>query len=534
MAKSLRDLLAQDKISNGDVRYMSDEVKEELMKLTESCTGSIRERLYWLQHNLSNYPTCATCFTSLTSKNFRTNTEGGGYTLTCSVSCAKRNPELNAKYKETLRQKYGSESYLGSHEARKRIEATNLAKYGSKTPAPWGSEKFKDSMVSKYGVDNCQKDNVLKAKIIKSTIETNIISGKTEASILACQAARNVECTTVELALDPNRNKLENVQLKWKHLTCGNVYSSAITDGQITVCPHCNNGASVLELSLRSTVLELCPNDEAVFKAKGIIPGNLELDIYVPSKKLAIEFNGIYWHSTIRNDDKNKHLLKTELCQKNDIRLIHIWEHHFIQNPLLIKSMIANALGLSKKIAARKCDVREIPSAQANAFLKQNHLNSFLRTKVNVGLFLKDELVAVMTFGKKRFGKSNPNDWEIYRFCSLAGHQIQGGASKLFSYFVNQYNPDRVMSFADRCLGGGDTYLKLGMTEEVPTPPAYFWANRHIATHLSRFKTQKHKLKNLLGDKFDENLSEDGNMKKLGWFKLWDCGNRKFSWVKSN
>ena len=50
----------------------------------------------------------------------------------------------------------------------------------------------------------------------------------------------------------------------------------------------------------------------------------LELDVYVPSKKLAIEFNGNYWHSE-EYLNKNYHRDKTLNCAKNGIRLIHIF-----------------------------------------------------------------------------------------------------------------------------------------------------------------------------------------------------------------
>lgn len=533
--KSLHDLLQQDTISNGDVRYMSDSVKAEIIEKTKNCLGSIRERLFWLQHNLKNYPTCSTCFNLLLSKNFRLSGKGGWYTQTCSVKCAKRNPVFAEKQKQSNLEKYGNQYYLGSADARIKISSTNLEKYGSIVHAPWGSDEFKQSMIKKYNVDSALKSTEIKNKIIKNIIENNVLSGKTESSIIACQAMRNVECVNAELALDTNRDILENVNLEWKHKACGKNYISAINDGQIRSCPHCHNNASVLELSLRNLIVSLLDNNEDVqFNCKNILPGNFELDIFIPSKNIAFEFNGIYWHSTVRDKNKYKHLNKTELCESKGIRLIHIWEHHFLQNYDIVKSVIANALGKSKKIAARKCVVKQIESKIANLFLVKNHLNGFIRTKTNLGMYYNDELVAVMTFGKKRFNKNvTSDDWEIFRFCTLAGYQIQGGASKLFSFFKNNFNPNSVVSFADKSLGGGDAYLKMGLTEEQSTAPAYFWANRSSSVQLSRFKTQKHKLKELLGDKFDENLSEDSNMKKNGWFKIYDCGNRKFSWIKS-
>ena len=50
-----------------------------------------------------------------------------------------------------------------------------------------------------------------------------------------------------------------------------------------------------------------------------------ELDIVIPERKLAIEFNGLFWHQ-LTNRKSGYHLMKTEMCEKIGYRLIHIWE----------------------------------------------------------------------------------------------------------------------------------------------------------------------------------------------------------------
>ena len=51
----------------------------------------------------------------------------------------------------------------------------------------------------------------------------------------------------------------------------------------------------------------------------------LELDIYLPDIKLAIEYNGIYWHSIEAGTTKDYHLNKSIACRDKGIRLIHIY-----------------------------------------------------------------------------------------------------------------------------------------------------------------------------------------------------------------
>lgn len=64
-----------------------------------------------------------------------------------------------------------------------------------------------------------------------------------------------------------------------------------------------------------------------------------QLDIYIPEKKLAIEFNGDYWHQ-LENKPENYHLVKTELCESKGIRLIHVWESEWSSNKEFIKILI--------------------------------------------------------------------------------------------------------------------------------------------------------------------------------------------------
>ena len=58
---------------------------------------------------------------------------------------------------------------------------------------------------------------------------------------------------------------------------------------------------------------------------RSVIPP-LELDIVIPEHNLAIEFNGLLWHSEKYGKDRNYHSHKTNLCAEKGYRLIHIWE----------------------------------------------------------------------------------------------------------------------------------------------------------------------------------------------------------------
>lgn len=74
-----------------------------------------------------------------------------------------------------------------------------------------------------------------------------------------------------------------------------------------------------------------------------------EIDLYVHEKKLAIEFNGCYFHSEANGGEnfaRNRHIEKTELCESKGVQLLHIWEdewHNDKQKVFnLIKSYLVN------------------------------------------------------------------------------------------------------------------------------------------------------------------------------------------------
>ena len=146
------------------------------------------------------------------------------------------------------------------------------------------------------------------------------------------------------------------------------------------------------------------------------------------------------------------------------------------------------------------------------------------KASVNIGLFYNNELVSVMSFGKPRFNKKY--EWELLRFAS--SKSITGGSFKLLKYFERKWNPKSLLSYADRKWSSSlsNVYQRLGFNKVGETEPGYFYAKGK--TVLSRFDTQKKKLKNILGDRFFEDLSESDNMSINGYLKLFDCGNLVF------
>jgi len=255
------------------------------------------------------------------------------------------------------------------------------------------------------------------------------------------------------------------------------------------------------------------------------------LDIYLPELKLAFEFNGLWWHNELYKD-KNYHLNKTEECEKLGIQLIHIWEDDWIYKQDIVKSIIINKLNKTpNKIFARKTIIKEINDNKLiREFLDKNHIQGFVGSKVKLGLFFENELVSLMTFGNRRvaMGKKTTNidEYELLRFCNKLNTNVIGGASKLFKYFINNYKPKEITTYADRSISQGKLYETLGFISQGKTEPNYYYINNKIRQHRFNFRKDV-----LVKQGYDANKTEHDIMLERKIFRIYDSGNLKYSFL---
>lgn len=299
------------------------------------------------------------------------------------------------------------------------------------------------------------------------------------------------------------------VQLPYQHL-------------QGSGCTACSNRRSRIEQRVAKFVQQHTYH-EVVLGSRSII-APYELDIYVPALKLAIEVNGNYWHSEIRKHE-TAHYDKAKLCAAQRIRLLQFWEHDIKNKNKIVASIIANALGESKTIYARKTRIVELTAKQARQFQDKTHLQGFASSSLYYGLVHERKLMACMTFGAPRFTKGF--DWELVRFSSALGTVVVGAASKLFKHFLNMHPGTSVVSYADLMISKGDIYRTLGFTRSHTSKPNYKWTRRDVT--LARYQTQKHKLSKVLGSEFNKHESESINMRRCGFAKIHDAGNLVFT-----
>jgi hypothetical protein len=256
-----------------------------------------------------------------------------------------------------------------------------------------------------------------------------------------------------------------------------------------------------------------------------------EIDLYLTDYNLAIEYNGLYWHSEKRGKTKKYHLDKTIKCKNKGIKLIHIFSDEWLTKKEIIKNRLRNLIGLNEnKIQARKCEIVEINKEEKSLFLKSNHLQGNDKSTIYLGLKYKNNLVGLMTFGKLRkvLGSKDEKDtYELYRYCSL---NVVGGFSKLLKHFIKTCSPKKIITYANRNWTPFDEfsfYSKVGFSYVGNTEPNYSYTKKYdIREH--RFNFRKDKLIKL---GYDKNKTENQIMFEIGYDKIWDTGNLKYELI---
>ena len=301
-------------------------------------------------------------------------------------------------------------------------------------------------------------------------------------------------------------------------------------------CPECGCLSSKGENEVLSFIKENY-DEEIIHRDKSIIHPK-ELDIVIPKHNIAIEFNGLRWHSEQFDKDKYYHLSKTLYCSQKNIKLIQIFEDEWLYKKDIVKNKLLHILKLDvnkQKIYARKCNVTYIDNQVAKNFIEKYHIQGFTVASVYIGCYFNDNLVGVMTFLRTK-----GNSWILNRFCTNHNVICCGIGGKLFKFFVKEYNPDCIVSFADRrwCVNENDNlYIKIGFHLSQIMPPDYRYVSSktsyRIRYHKFNFRKQLI-LKRFPNSGITENMTEKEMTEKLGYYRVWDCGLIKYEWHPSN
>lgn len=350
------------------------------------------------------------------------------------------------------------------------------------------------------------------------------------------KCANNLKKTTNEFQLEVKDYEIlgeyegNKEKIRVKHRLCGYEWETRPNDLLSGYgCPRCAHINSRAEKEIVEYIKSIysgivIENDRSVI-------GPLELDIYLPEIGVALEYDGLYWHSEGKKD-KNYHLIKTQKCEEKGIILWHVFANEWKEQTGLIKERIKHLIAKEdNRISGRKCIVKEIGAREKNDFLAMNHIQGADKAKISLGLFYERTLVGVMTFSENTISRNTSlkdGQIELSRYATLLGNNVIGGFGKLLKYFWEHYKYNEILTYADRRYTNRkkNIYLNNGFTEVAASTPNY-WIVGPGEKLYHRYNFTKQKIKEKYG--LDGNVSEDELLSLLNLHKIYDCGTLRYS-----
>ena len=300
-----------------------------------------------------------------------------------------------------------------------------------------------------------------------------------------------------------------------------------------TGIPHKGTRSSTAEYEIQ----KLYPN----FTVHGYHPdwmNGLELDLYDPVSKTALEYHGIAWHCGER--DRGLQKKKADLCEANGVHLIQLYDTEWLQKREIVQDKLDAIFHKDmRRIFARKLKVMEITGdSTIRPFLEKNHIQGYAAHKWAVGLWNGLELVAVCTF---KYGTAYASGgqcagtqkyWELNRYATKLGCSVIGGLSRCVKAFFRTHTEvTEVFSFADRRWTSPvrSAYSSSGFVEVERAAPNYQYTDRnplHELQNKQQFRKSRIALEH--PEIYSDDKTEKQMATELGMFQIWDAGKIKY------
>lgn len=469
-----------------------------------------------------------------------------GFRKFCTTKCMHKDPEIKRRRSESIKQtclaKYGVTNALGDPTIRAKVQSTILERYGVTNYAKTEMHRtsVRHASMEKYGVSHPLAAEEVKSKSAKTmmarhggkyTMTSPSLKAKMEKTMVARYGASTAWKSSLLYKLhDWQRsrflgsftqhgftllNETNEKTILAKHKCGTEAEHEWFRRPRCEMCKHSSKPEQELYEFLAQHV-DVKRNDRKIIKPR-------ELDLVIPSKKIAIEMNGAYWH----HDKSGKVPLfeKSNMTKIADYQLIHIWDYEWYYQRAAVENMLLSKLGIfQRRVSGRKCTVQSITKEQAVTFLDRLHLQGSCKSSVQLGLFYGDELLGVGTFGRSRFSKLG--EYELLRMCFESGVQVHGGVGKLTKAASKQLSAN-IITYADARFSVGAGYIAAGYTPAGCTKPGYVWFTPKTGT-INRYLTQKSRIAKLLGEEVDLSCTENELMRAAGFYKLIDCGHHRF------
>lgn len=447
---------------------------------------------------------------------------------TWSSMSEKQKSEIQEKRISTSLNRYGTENPAQSKVIRDKIKQTLEDTYGvtCSLQIPSAKEKTKQTMIERYGTINPGLSDTISKKR-KHTCE---VKYGVPYYLQSDEFKSHYQSTMLEKYGVTNPMQYEPFQKKAEQ-TCLEKYgvkNAMLTEESIHRCRDAmlkNTNSHVSRINQQFKELLDLAGIQSEYE---FIVDKYWYDLHILNSNILIEVDPTYTHSTEPNFyrktelDPMYHRNKSNVANKYGYRCIHIfdWDDW---------NKIIGLLKLRQKLYARKTTIEYIEDSVADEFLNMYHLQGTVRNQlVCLGLFIGNELYSVMTFGIPRYTKKY--QWELLRYATRFEYEIVGGAQKLFKHFIDDIQPESIVSYCDLSKFNGETYVRLGFKHLRDNTPNKIWSKRDkkITDNLLRQLGYD----KLFGTNYGKGTNNEQLMIQNGWRSVYDCGQGVYVWNK--
>jgi len=475
---------------------------------------------------------------------------------------AINNKDVQDKARKTCQEKYGTDTPFESKEIQEKISNTNLKKYG--VERPFQNKAILDKTIATFEKNHGEKNKMQLArsawKLQNSGLnpfQTPEVKQKIQdywqinygvnhpnqvPQILAkCSETlmKNYGVTNpaqIGLPVESLLVLSDPTLLSKKLITYGlqTLSKQLKVRPELIVSYHHRLGLTILPKQTRSLLEDdvytfLLTLGITVLRNDRKIISPYELDFVLPEYNLAIEFNGLYWHSEKAGmKDKKYHNMKFSNCVEKNFQLITIWEDEWINKSSIIKNHIRHLVQKTNKvIGARQLTIKAINLSEANIFLENTHIQgSVLSSKITLGAYFNNALISILTTSQIGTNPIAITRWSVDQQASYPGL-----LSKFISHLSQNYNITEIETIADLRWSIGKSYIASGFVLDHVIEPDYQYTDYVTRDH--KFNLRKDKIKKRynvdIEDKTEKELCE-----LLGFDRIWDCGKLKFKWSQKS
>lgn len=310
----------------------------------------------------------------------------------------------------------------------------------------------------------------------------------------------------------------------WECPNCGGRWErtleSMVKFRRCMVCSREYRSSSIGERELLSYVKGI-PGSEKVFSNDRSLVGK-EIDVYIPSLKVAIEFNGLYWHSEATGKDIDYHYEKWRKCKDKGVDLMIVWEDEWASKKDVVKRVINAKISSSTNRLDEDLIALPIDDETASRFMDQNHIYGHdENASLHFGLMNKDGTLMSVTSWRV-----HGTDLFLSRHSQTFFHE--DGFQDILS-FVKSYaalkSCNRILVVDNHHVSMSNIYEMSELENDGEIRPAlmYVDSNKDVRHMMKYSLIDENPHLTYIPGKTEAELAQINNL-----HRIWDCGKTRY------